>query len=106
MPANKLCLLVLTIGLAGGAAAGGLPREVVRYPSAGRPLAVRLEWGLKEAAGRGYRHGFWEGYSIRRLMGERSSIGTINTGADEPAIEEIISGKRKELALVEILKTS
>ena len=98
MPTKKLCLLVLALGLAGSAAvAGRLPLEVVRFPSSGRPLAVRLDWGLKEAAGRGYRTGFWEGYSIRRLMGESSSIGTIFCGAvDEPTLEEVISGNRKE----------
>ena len=97
MLSRKLCLAVLVLGLAGGATAGRLPREVVRFPSAGRPLADRLEWGLNEAARRGDRGGFWEGYSIRRLMGERSSIGTINCdAAGEPSLEEIISGKRNE----------
>lgn len=94
---RKLCLYVLALTLAGSAAAGRLPREVVRFPSGVRPLAVRLDWGLKEAAGRGYRAGFWEGYSIRRLMGERSSIGTFNCGAgEETTLEEVISGKKKE----------
>jgi hypothetical protein len=107
MLARKLCLSVLALSLAGSTPAGHLPREVVRFPSAGRPLAARVEWALEEAAGRGYRTGFWEGYSIRRLMGERSSIGTLNCdAADEPTLEEVVSGQKKEFPTLSARETA
>jgi hypothetical protein len=96
MSSRKLLVLVIALALASGASAHRLPSEVVRFPFGSRPLAVRLDWGLKEAAGRGYRSGFWEGYSIRRLMGKRSSIGSFSSDAAwEPTFEEVITGKKK-----------
>jgi hypothetical protein len=93
---RKLLGLIAALGLAAGAAAQ-LPREVVRCRLSGRPLSARLEWGFSESASRGYHSGFWVGYSIRRLMGERSSIGTFGTdGAGHQTLEEIIAGRTEE----------
>ncbi len=108
MPAQKLLILLITVGLAGGAAAASRPpREVVRCPSGDLTLAARLDWGLKEASVRPYPAGYWEGYSIRRLMGEHSSIGSFNCGtADEPTLEELLTGKKKEFPALSTQQTA
>lgn len=108
MPARKLLILLIAVSLAGGgAAASRPPREVVRCPSSGLTLAARLDWGLKEASVREYTAGYWGGYSIRRLMGEHSSIGSFNCGtADEPTLEEILTGKRKEFPALTTQQTA
>ena len=82
------------------AALGGheLPREVVRCPNSGDTLGARFAWALREASGRKYGTGFWIGYGIKRLMGERSYIGSFD-GDGKTAnltVEEIIAGKRIE----------
>jgi hypothetical protein len=80
------------------AALGGheLPREVVRRPDAGEALAARFSGALREAAGRKYGTGFWIGYSVKRLMGERSCIGSFDGDGrtSNLTVEEILAGKR------------
>jgi hypothetical protein len=80
-----------------GAAAGGFSQEVIRPPQAGGTLASRMEGAQKEAARQGLRAAFWVGYSIRRLMGERSSIGSFDhRSRSEATLEEILNGRRAE----------
>jgi len=56
-----------------------------------------MDWALKEASSRGFEKGFWIGYSIRRLMGERSSIGSFDHRTrSEATLEEVLSGQRPE----------
>lgn len=80
-----------------GAAALAIPQEVVRHPSAGDTLTARMNWAHKEASRRGFREGYWAGYSIRRLMGERSTIGSYDSEARfKPTLREIIEGQSSE----------
>jgi len=89
-------VLIAALTLA-GAAALGISQEVVRPPQPGGDLAARMEWAGKEAARRGFENGFWTGYSIRRLMGEHSSIGSFDhRSRSEATLEEILSGRKAE----------
>jgi len=85
-------------------AAHELPREVIRHPEgAGTAIRPRLEWALREAKAKRYGSGFWVGYGIRKLMGERSYIGSWNDDrwrSMEPTIEEVLTGKRRVEPLV------
>jgi HEAT repeat protein len=79
------------------AAASGIPQEVVRPPQPGGTLSARMDWAFGEASRRSFRDGSWVGYSIRRLMGEHSSIGSFDCRATAtPTLQEIISGQRNE----------
>jgi len=71
------------------------PGEVIRYPGADESLTVRVAWAIGEAGGR--RGGeFWVGYSISRLMGRHSTIGSVNTDrvSRELTVREILAGVR------------
>jgi HEAT repeat protein len=93
---QKFLALIAALTLAGPAALG-ISQEVVRPQQAGGTLAARMDWAHKEASSRGCEKGFWTGYSIRRLMGENSSIGSFdNRSRSEATLEEILSGKRAE----------
>jgi hypothetical protein len=87
-------MLIAALTLA-GAAALGISQEVLRPPQAEVTLVARMDWALKEASRRGLRDGYWIGYSIRRLMGERSSIGTFDhRSRSETTLQEIITSQR------------
>ena len=91
-------ILMTALALA-GATVLGLSQEVVRPQQPGGTLAARMDWALKEATSRGFEKGFWAGYSIRRLMGEHSSIGSFDhRSRSEATLEEILSGRRAEYA--------
>ena len=89
--------------MAAALAAHELPRELIRHPGAGTALGPRLEWAFHEAKTRQYGSGFRVGYGIRKLMGERSFIGSWNhdrSRSTEPTIEEVLSGNRKVEPLI------
>jgi len=88
--------------MAAALAAHELPREVLVHPRPGDVLVSRVEWALKEAGTKGYKGGFWVGYDIRRLMGERSFIGSWNDdrGSAGPTLEEILTGRKRPESLV------
>jgi HEAT repeat protein len=57
-----------------------------------------MEDAHKEVSRRGFRDGYWTGYSIRRLMGERSTIGSYDSEARfKPTLREIIEGQESGL---------
>jgi len=87
--------LITAFILAG--AAYGISQEVVRPPQAQGTLIGRMDWATKEADRRGFRDGWWTGYSIRKLMGEHSSIGSFDhRSRSEATLQEILSGLRAE----------
>jgi hypothetical protein len=101
------CRKALGFGLfalmAAALAAHELPREVLVHPRPEDVLGSRVEWALHEAGAKGYKSGFWVGYDIRRLMGERSYIGSWNDDrlrSTEPTIEEVVTGKRRAEPLI------
>ena len=92
MSRRRSLALIPSLMLVG--AALGIYQQVVRPPQAGGTLSGRMDWALKESAQRGYKNGFWTAYSIRRLMGQDSSIGTFSSRSRmESTLQEIISGK-------------
>ncbi len=48
--------------------------QVARPPDPGKNLSARWDWAKQEARRQNLKHGFWIGYSIKRLMGEHQYI--------------------------------
>ena len=90
---------VLVAALAwAGAAALAISQEVIRPPQAAGSLAARMDGAHIEAARRGFHDGDWAGYSIRRLMGERSTIGSHDSEARfKPTLREVIDGRKASI---------
>jgi hypothetical protein len=80
--------------MAGGGAFGVVSGQAVRHPDPSAPLAQRLAWGLEQGERLG-GSAFWVGYSIERLMNERSFIGSWSgeREGDRRTLEEIIAGR-------------
>jgi len=79
---------------AGGGAFGAASGQAIRHPNPSAALAQRLAWGFdqgKDIGGPGY----WIGYSIERLMNERSFIGSWSgrREGERRTLEEIIAGR-------------
>ena len=92
----KSRILIAALALA-GAAGLVISQVVVRTPQSGGSLTARMDWAHKEASRRGFHDGFWTGYSIRRLMGERSTIGSYDSEARfKPTLREVIEGQSPE----------
>jgi hypothetical protein len=83
-------LLVLAAALSGS--------QVIRHATQSGPLAERAAWASREAGASpsGAARGYWVGYSIRRLMGERSQFCMHGDFASngEPTLDELIYGHR------------
>ncbi len=92
--------IVLPLLLATALAAHELPREVLRHPNPGEPLAARYSWAVRESGARKYGTGYWIGYAVQKRMGEGSSIGSFEHGGRSPqlTLEEILAGKKLENA--------
>ena len=78
-----------------------LPAEVIRYSGTDKPLEGRLAWALAEAPKCDRGRGVWIGYSVRRLMGEHSMIGSWSDDRTRSTltITEILAGKREAASL-------
>ncbi len=65
--------------------------KITRHPDHGEPLAQRWEWAMQTA---GQKTDFWIGYSIQRLMGEDSHIGSFHypPREGEMLLQEVIYG--------------
>ncbi len=96
MKRNRLALVLGPLLLACALAGGRPPREVVLCPDLAGPLSQRLGWALGEVGKRGLKESCWIGYSIKRLMGERSIIGSFSCPqqVSEITLAEIICGKK------------
>jgi HEAT repeat protein len=93
MSRGRSLVLIAALTLA-GAAGLAISKEVIRPPRAVNSLAARMDWAHKEASRRGFGDGCWTGYSIRRLMGERSTIGSYDSEAGfKPTLRQIIDGQ-------------
>ncbi|HUU37429.1 MAG TPA: HEAT repeat domain-containing protein [Candidatus Desulfaltia sp.] len=94
MSRQRSLAMIAALGLA-GAAALGISQEVVRPPQDGRTLAARMDWAHKEASRRSFLDGYWTGYSIRRLMGKKSTIGSYDSEARfKPTLRQVIDGQK------------
>ena len=54
----------------------GLSQVVIKHKNPNENLKSRWNWAFDQAKSNNYKGGFWVGYSIKRLMGERSFTGT------------------------------
>ena len=73
-------------------------QPVVHAPAPEAALDVRWAWALDEAEGLGADDGVWVGYSIRRLMGEHSFVGSFHGRMEgtKRSLFEWIHGVRRE----------
>jgi hypothetical protein len=90
--------------LAGGTLAGpmngaGTADEIFLHPNPSGPVADRVAWARGEAKTNGWTAGFWLGFGIRRLMGERSSMGWYPRGGPEAhlTLDDLINGRKTSL---------
>ncbi len=81
-------LLVLALMMPGAVQA----QAVTRHPQPDATLAQKWTWAAGQAAQPAYRDGYWIGYSIERLMGERSFIGAWSTRQPRKSLHELIHG--------------
>jgi len=93
---KKILLLLLAFGLAQGGIALPAAGQVIRHPQPTSPLAERFDWALQQAEKDGLAKGFWVGFSIQRLMGEHSLIGSFSSEwvGRSPSLEDLICGKK------------
>jgi HEAT repeat protein len=75
-----------------------LSQTVIKHPQTKDKLEARWQWALKQAKDQKLSDGFWIGYSIQRMMGKNSFIGTFKSHpkSDETPLEELIYNKKTE----------
>lgn len=73
-------------------------QTIIKHPNPTDKLDQRWEWALKEAKSSKFKDGIWIGYSIQRLMGENSYMGSFHSPprTGEIPLEEIIYGANKK----------
>ncbi|MDP2955429.1 MAG: HEAT repeat domain-containing protein, partial [Longimicrobiales bacterium] len=76
------------------------PSRILRPAAESGTLETKLAWALGEAPGAGTDGVFWAGYSIERLMGENSRIGSFTDGRSgrDLTIAEILAGVKAAAA--------
>jgi len=72
------------------------PGRILIAPDPAARLADRFAWAARQATPPAFAKGYWVGYSIQRLMGERSFIGSWHGWSGrlddaEPTIESLIA---------------
>jgi len=93
---KKALAPILAVGLVAGLSLRLALGQVVHHPRPESPLAERVDWAFQEAGRAGLGKGFWVGFSIRRLMGEHSFIGSHFRGSADRklSLEELIYGRK------------
>jgi len=97
---RRILFLLGVIALAAAPAAGSgrranrPPAEILRPPAESATLDAKSDWALKASAKYGTGRGFWVGYSIERLMGENSRIGSFTDGGSgrDLTVAEVLAG--------------
>jgi len=71
------------------------PSQVTNWAGEPGPLAAKLERAAAQASSSSAGQAFWIGYSIERLQGEHSTIGSFHDGdgALRPTIADILAGR-------------
>jgi len=100
---SLLALLAVAAGLAAAAGHANVvrpPSEVIRPADEAAPLAARFDWALGRAPKAAPGKSFWVGYSIDRLMGERSHIGSFYGGEkrSDLSVADILAGRKESTA--------
>ncbi len=88
-----------------------LSQPVIHHPNPQEPLQQRWQWALEESKQKAFENDVWIGYSIQRLMGEKSHIGSFHypSQVEVISLQELIYGKPErtkdsDLSDEEILK--
>jgi HEAT repeat protein len=81
------------------AARGAAPGQVLLHPGPSGPVAERIAWARGEAKANGWTKGFWVGFGIRRLMGERSTMGWYpgDQAGRLLTLDDLINGRKTPL---------
>ena len=103
MDCSKRIGVVSVLIFAIAALSGSILSQVARHPNPKDNMVARWDWAKQEAGKQNLKHGFWIGYSIKRLMREHQYIystqeHTISGShfTDFPKgdpLEKILSGK-------------
>jgi HEAT repeat protein len=94
----RFAVLALVVELTLAAGSGSSPvfaaETVTRYAGPAAPLTDRWKWAVSEAARNGDSKGYWVGYGIERMMGERSFIGSSYSDErrNKPSLRELVTG--------------
>jgi len=68
----KIATLLMALAQFAGA------QEVARHPDSSQPLNQSWDWAMKQSSQSQFKKGYWIGYSIKRLMEENSTIGSMH----------------------------
>ena len=71
-------------------------QEVVYHPDPSAALAQKWQWAADQAQDDDFRRGYWVGYSIERLMGEYSFMGSWSSGRQRITLHEVLYGEKPE----------
>ncbi len=73
------------------------PSEVVRHQDGSASLKARFDWALGRPSPAGAAQVFWVGYSIEKLMGERSFIGSYDSRklGRELTVAGVLAGRKE-----------
>src|SRR5260221_382217 len=90
-------ILVFVIALA-TIVLSGPAQPVLHTPDTSKPLTDRWAWALTQAKTKGFGKDYWIGYSIDRLMGERSYIGSFYSDRrrNTPTLGELLTGMKSD----------
>jgi len=90
-------LLVLGLQPLDGARKPVPPGQILIAPDPAGRLSDRFAWAARQSAPSVFRKGYWIGYSIQRLMGEHSYIGSWygRPELNQPTVEYLIAVKIK-----------
>jgi HEAT repeat protein len=92
-----LAVLLSILAYAFDLHAGSGNVTVTHAPDSIKSLKAGWDWAMKAGESRNAGNGFYIGYSIKRMMGENSFIGSWSTDReDEKTLSEIIYGKKVE----------
>ena len=74
MDCSKRIGVVSVLIFAIAALSGSILSQVARHPNPKDNMVARWDWAIQEAGKQNLNHGFWIGYSIKRLMREHQYI--------------------------------
>ncbi|MFQ5568106.1 MAG: HEAT repeat domain-containing protein [Rhodothermales bacterium] len=71
-------------------------QDVIRHPDASEVLGQKWAWAEEQAGQHDFQRGYWIGYSIERLMGEQSYIGSWSSRKRRMTLHELLYGEKAE----------
>ena len=91
---STLTLLLLAVALM---PAVGYGQHVMRHPQPDEALGQKWQWAEEQARqDDDARRGYWIGYSIERLMGEYSFVGSWHSRSNRMTLHEVLYSEKPE----------